>query len=91
VIDGNVMSSAVMCMSSYPRSREIIAHGVRALEWVVHAGAQDVWKLMVDEGVGDVIVQALADHDDDEILAFLASLTVQLLQAMRTPRPVAHP
>ena len=80
-----------MCMSSYPRSREIIAHGVRALEWVVHAGTQDVWKLMVDEGVGDVIVQALADHDDDEILAFLASLTVQLLQAMRTPRRAAHP
>ncbi|KAK8832860.1 hypothetical protein WA577_001678, partial [Blastocystis sp. JDR] len=89
VIDGNVMSSAVMCMSSYPRSREIIAHGVRALEWVVHAGAQDVWKLMVDEGVGDVIVQALADHDDDEILAFLASLTVQLLQAMRDPTAIA--
>ncbi|OAO17918.1 hypothetical protein AV274_0376 [Blastocystis sp. ATCC 50177/Nand II] len=89
VIDGNVMSSAVMCMSSYPRSREIIAHGVRALEWVVHAGTQDVWKLMVDEGVGDVIVQALVDHDDDEILAFLASLTVQLLQAMRDPTAIA--
>lgn len=91
VIDANVMSSAIMCMSSYPHSREIITHGVRALEWVIHAGSKDVWKLMVDEGVGDVIVQALVEHDDDEILSFLSSLTVQLLQAMRNPRHATHP
>ena len=79
------MGSVVMCMNSYPHSRDIIMHGVRALEWIIHAGKSDVWRLMVDEGVRDIIVQALAEYNDTDVVTYTSSLLTQLVRAMSAP------
>lgn len=91
MIDANVLGSAIMCMNSYPHSKDIIMHGVRALEWIIHAGKSDVWRLMVDEGVRDIIVQALAEYNDADVVTYTSSLLTQLVKAMSVSSSLPSP
>lgn len=81
VIENNTVSCIVMSMMSHPMDVIICSHGARALEWIIKTGGSSVSKLLIDEGVFDVCIDVIQNHDDIELISSVSFLLIKIVKA----------
>lgn len=81
VIENNTVSCIVMSMMSHPMDVTICSHGARALEWIIKTGGSSVSKLLIDEGVFDVCIDVIQNHDDIELISSVSFLLIKIVKA----------
>ena len=70
-----------MCLMSHPQNVVICTHGSRALEWIIKAGGARVSKLLIDEGVVDLCIDILENHDDIDLVNSVSFLLIKIIRA----------
>ena len=58
----------------------ICTHGARALEWIAKAGDASVSKLLIDEGVIDLCIDIIENHDDLDLVSSTSFLLIKIIR-----------
>lgn len=81
VLQSNTVSCIVMCLMSHPMSIPICSHGSRALTWIIKTGGVHVSKLFIDEGIFDLCIDIIQNHNDTELLSSVSSLIIKIIRS----------
>ena len=81
VLQSNTVSCIVMCLMSHPMNIPICSHGSRALTWIIKTGGANVSKLFIDEGVFDLCIDIIQNHNDAELLNSVSSLIIKMIRS----------